>query len=252
MSPWELTHVVQQVVLPPGVLILLGLLGFVIARSHFKAGAALGSFALVALYLLATPVVGRSLLQSLEERGADPTLDMTGRAIVVLGGGSYFRAPEYGRDTVNAPTLERLRYAAHLQRRTGKPILVAGGDPVRGGSTEAEQMKAALTEFGGTAQWIEGTSNNTLENARNTQKLMRETGIDSVYLVTHAWHMPRASMAFRRAGLIVIPAPLGYSSTRPTRVPDFFPSANALAMSSHFFHEILGLAWYRLQFARGS
>lgn len=248
MTAWELTNVVQQLLLPPGGLVLLALAGFALARTRFAAGAGIGVFALLLLYVLSTPVVGRSLLQAIEYPHTDPASDGTGAAIVVLGGGSYFRAPEYGRDTVNAPTLERLRYAAHLQRRTGKPILATGGDPVRGGSPEAEQMRTALAEWGASVRWLETASNNTLENARFTEKALRQSGIDRVYLVTHAWHMPRATLAFTRVGLDVIPAPIGYSA-RPVRFPDFFPSAAALTMSSHFFHEIVGLAWYRLKFA---
>ena len=48
-------------------------------------------------------------------------------AIVVLGGGRYDEAPEYGDDTISLAGLRRVRYAAVLQRRTGLPVLVSGG-----------------------------------------------------------------------------------------------------------------------------
>jgi uncharacterized SAM-binding protein YcdF (DUF218 family) len=250
VSGWELTNIAVKAVLPPGGLILLGLLGFALMRSRTKSGVAIALFALVSLYLLSMPIVGRSLLQTIEAPHVDPATDPGGGAIVVLGGGSYHRAPEYRMDTVSRHSLERVRYAAHLQRRTGKPILVTGGDPAGSGSTEAEQMKVALAEFGASTRWTENASKNTLENARLVQKILREAGVDSVYVVTHAWHMPRAKLAFARSGLRVIPAPMGYTSRSRTRVLDFFPSAPALENSAHFFHEIAGLAWYRLQFAR--
>ena len=250
MSSWEFTNIAVKVVLPPGGLILLGLFGLALMRWRVKSGAAITVFALLALYLFSTPIVGSNLLQALAGPYVDPASDPSGEAIVVLGGGSYFRAPEYGMDTVGRHTLERVRYAAHLQRRTGKPILVTGGDPSGSGSTEAEQIKAALAEFGASTRWIEDRSHNTSENARLAQNILRRAGVDSIYLVTHAWHMPRAKLAFTHAGLRVIPASMGFISRGRARPIDFFPSASALENSAHFFHEIVGIAWYRLQFAR--
>ncbi len=49
---------------------------------------------------------------------------------MVLGGGRYRDAPEYGNDTVGEYTLVRLRYAAKLHRETGFPLLVTGGRPM--------------------------------------------------------------------------------------------------------------------------
>ena len=251
MSSWELTNIAVKAVLPPGGLIILGLFGSALMRWRAKSGGAITVFALVSLYVLSMPIVGRTLLRSIEAPYVDPAADPSGGAIVVLGGGSYFRAPEYGMDTVSRHSLERVRYAAFLQRRTGKPILVTGGDPTGGGSPEADQMKAALLEFGASTRWVEAISGNTAENARLTQNTLRAAGVDSVYLVTHAWHMPRANLAFTNASLRVIPAPMGFIGRGRTHPIDFFPSASALENSAQFFHEIVGLAWYHLQFARG-
>ena len=79
-------------------------------------------------------------MHSIQSPYVDPTQDATGQAIVVLGGGLYPRAVEYGADTVSRRSLERVRYAARLQKRMGKPISLAGGNPGRADSTEAEQM----------------------------------------------------------------------------------------------------------------
>jgi uncharacterized SAM-binding protein YcdF (DUF218 family) len=251
MSAWELTHVTARLLLPPGGLIVLALLGLALARSHVKAGVGVASFALISLLLLSTPIVSRNLLQTLEDPYVDPARERTAEAIVVLGGGTYRAAPEYGGDTVALATLERVRYAAYLHRRTGKPILVSGGNPARLQTSEGQQMKIALRDFGVSTRWVESESNNTLENARLTQKTLKQAGIDSVFLVTHAWHMPRAKMAFQNAGLRVVPAPLGFRTPpQHTSALDFVPSSDALVDSWLFFHEIAGIAWYRLKFAR--
>ena len=99
--------------------------------------------------------------------------NQTADAIVVLGAGSYLKAPEYGADTVGEAGLFRLRYAARLQRETGRPVLVTGGKPQGNTLSEAEQMKAVLeNEFHVPVKWTEGESNNTLENARFTQRIL--------------------------------------------------------------------------------
>ena len=250
MSAWELTNVTARLLLPPGVLIVLGLLGLALVRTHVKAGVATATTALVLMFALSMPIVSRNLLRTLENPNVDPAKERAD-AIVVLGGGVYPFAPEYAGASVGPETLERLRYAAYLQRRLGKPILVSGGGFGTPEQTEAYQMKAALKELGVIVRWAEADSRNTAQNARYSQKILKKEGIDSVFLVTNAWHMPRAKMAFQNAGLRVVPAPMGYRSVQPALTAlDFVPSAEALRDSWHFFHEIAGIAWYRLKFAR--
>lgn len=249
ISTWELTNATARLVLPPGVLILLGLIGLCLIRASPRLGRALALFALIALYVLATPIASRTLVRAIEVPYADPTLDRRGGAIVVLGGGSYVRAPEYHHDTVGRASLERVRYGAYLHRALRRPLLVTSGNPMGADTTEGAQMQAALREFGVSAMWIEEGSNNTLENARLTRRLLNASGIRTIYLVTHAWHMQRARMAFEGVGFTVIPAPLGYKTTLRLMLLDFIPTAEALSDSGIFFHETAGLAWYRLKFA---
>src|SRR5689334_21018893 len=112
MSTWELVNVAARVALPPGFLILLGLVGLGLMCSWPRIGRSIALFSLLSLYALSLPLVGGSLVRSLEVPYADPALDSSAGAIVVLGGGTYARAPEYGGDTVSRPSLERIRYAA--------------------------------------------------------------------------------------------------------------------------------------------
>jgi uncharacterized SAM-binding protein YcdF (DUF218 family) len=189
------------------------------------------------------------LLQSLE---GEPYVTDTKRpladAIVVLGGGTYFNAPEYGGDTVSKETLERLRFAAKLQRETGKPILVTGGSPQGNNSSEAGQMKQVLEqEFKVPVQWTEGTSDNTQENANLSRRMLQQSGITRIYLVTHAWHMPRSVLAFQAAGFQVVPAPTAYTTRFKTGLLDFLPNAKALHDSRIFMHELIGSLWYQLK-----
>jgi uncharacterized SAM-binding protein YcdF (DUF218 family) len=141
-----------------------------------------------------------------------------------------------------------LRFAAKLHRETGKPILVTGGKPLGNSVSEAELMKQVLEqEFRIPVQWAEGASDNTLENARLSRQLLGQAGISRIYLVTHAWHMPRALQAFRAAGFQVIPAPTAYTTRYRTDLLAFVPDAYALRDSRIFMHELIGMFWYQLK-----
>lgn len=250
---WLITNAIAALLMPPGNLLLLAAIGALVALRRPRLGRALVALSLLALWVLSTPYVADALVKSLEPAPGDPLADRSGQAIVVLGGGSYFSAPEYaGQDTVSSHTLVRLRYAAHLYRALKKPVLVTGGAPLGNASSEAEQMKQVLQqEFQVPVQWSEQGSNNTLENARLSHRLLNASGVRRVYLVTHAWHMPRARLAFERAGFQVIPAPTGYTTSLEVIALDFLPGAAALVRNSIFFHEVIGYGWYHLRFAIG-
>ncbi len=232
--------------MPPLAPLLVALAGYLILESNRRLARGLMALGWGSLALLSTPFIGTALLSQLESPGEDP-LRHSAEAIVVLGAGTYLNAPEYGGDTVNAYSLERLRYAARLHRRSGKPVLVAGGNPLGNSTSEASHMKTVLQdEQGVPVAWTEETSATTLENARNSAAILARAGIRRIYLVTHAWHMPRARLAFERAGFEVVPAPTRYTTRARLSLLSFLPGSGGLFQSSMFCHEILGLIWYRL------
>lgn len=250
MSSWVLTNALVSLLLLPGLPLLMAGYGLIAAGRRPRAGKALIAAAMLVLYVLSTDYAAYHLLQTLEPEAHDPLTDRRGQAIVVLGGGKYFAAPEYGgADTVKAQTLVRLRYAARLHHAAGKPLLVTGGSPEGGATAEAEAMKIVLErEFRAPVRWTETESRTTLENARFSRRLLQAAGVHTIYLVTHGWHMPRARLAFEHAGFEVIPAATGYTTGFQLTVLDFMPSARALHHSSRFLHEVIGGAWYRLKF----
>jgi uncharacterized SAM-binding protein YcdF (DUF218 family) len=249
---WKIVYTIAALLLPPGCLLALALGGALLAVRWPRLGRSLIALSLVALYVLSTPFASEGMLRALEPAPRDPLARKDGQAIVVLGGGSYFAAPEYGSDTVGVFTLPRLRYAAHLYRLSSVPILVSGGTPRGTASSEAEQMESVLkTDFRIPVRWLEKGSHNTLENARMTRSMLAAEGIQRIYLVTHAWHFARARLAFEHAGFTVIPAPTAFSTHYPVSFVDFLPSAGALGTSSWVFHEIIGIGWYHLRIFLG-
>jgi len=249
---WLITNAVAALLAPPGSLLLLAAVGALVAVRRHRLGRALVALSLVALYALSTAFVADGLLGLLEPAPRDPLADKDGQAIVVLGGGTYFSAPEYGQDTVSPGTLVRLRYAAQLHRVLAKPVLVTGGAPQGNPRSEAGLMKQVLeADFHVSVQWMEQGSNNTLENARLSYSILGAAGVRRIYLVTHAWHMPRAKRAFERAGFAVIPAPTGYTTRYELTALDFLPEADALYRSNRFFRESIGIGWYHLRVLLG-
>jgi len=247
---WFLTNLFSTFLLPPLNLLLTGSVGLMINRSRPRAGGILVTSSVMLLWLCSTPYFSDAALHLLENQTRVVDLKSeTADAIVVLGGGTYFHAPEFnGDDTVKSQTLARLRYAAKLQRETGKPILVTGGKPLGNTSPEALQMKSVLEQdFHVPVQWTEEASDNTLENARFSYPLLHKAGIKRIYLVTHAWHMPRSVMAFQAAGFEVVAAPLAFTTRYKTDLLSFIPNADSLNNSEIFMHELIGLLWYRLK-----
>lgn len=246
---WLVTNLIASLLLPPLNVLMLGAIGLMLWRKRPTVARWLVTTSFTLLWLLSTPYVSNGLLRALEgtPRSADPATQPAD-AIVVLGAGTRFDAREYGGDTVSDEGLVRLRYAAKLQRETGKPLLATGGTPEGGALSEAQHMKAALeNEFHVPVKWTEDASRNTWENAIFSYRTLSPLGIRRVYVVTHAWHMRRAVLAFRAAGFEVVPAPTDYAGETKTQIFDFIPSVDALRSSSWFLHEMLGLAWYSLK-----
>ena len=224
--------------------IVLALLGLWLARYHRRTGNTLVVLSLLSVLALSWPPVSDALVRSLERYPAVTPRQLPEakvQAIVVLGGGADTVAPEYGVDVLSRGARERVRYAAYLQQQTGLPILATGGST---GCTRAEAlvMKDVVErEFKGRVRWTEVESLDTRNNAEKSAAQLKAAGIERIALVTHAWHMPRALLAFDGHGLQVVPAPMGAIAPRDMTVLDRLPSAYGLLDSRLVLHEWLGL-----------
>ncbi len=256
MSPqttWVITNFLALLVLPPLNMILLGGLGYFMLKRKPRFGKALIAISLVGLYLLCTPIVGNALMAVLEKDIQPLRLEdaLRAQAIVILAGGSYPNAVEYGRDAPSSLTLERVEYGAFLHRETGLPILVTGGSP-ESIKPEAETMLRTLQdEFGVPVKWVETQSMDTRQNALNSAAMLAPKRVKRVLVVSHAWHLPRAKIAFAQAGLEMIPAPtrFGHNLQKESGYAlfSFLPQPRALTKSAYALHEMIGILWYRLR-----
>lgn len=241
------TNFISTFLLPPAIFLVLGLAGTLLAAlpRKRKLGVILLASSFALLWITATPFFTGLISQAIET--STHTASCTPKAIVVLGAGTYFDAPEYGGDTVTPLGLERLRYGAKLHFHTGLPILVSGGNPDHRPRPEAMLMKDVLEkEFSISSVWTETRSNTTKENAVESRKLLLQYNIDSIYVVTQAWHLRRAIGAFQNAGFCVVGTSAGGTSRTTGGVSDYIPSARALLQTHIVGHEILGILWYKL------
>jgi len=208
----SLTYLIGAIVVPPTSLILLALFGLVLARRRRAPGLALSAASLIGLLAVSLPVVAFSLMDRLEGPPL-PNSRAVGdaQAIVILAGGVSRGAVDWGGDTINLFTLQRVRYGAWLAKETRLPVLITGAAPHDGRPGETAMMRDVLqNEFGVPVRWADDRARNTAGNAREAAALLRTAGIRRIVLVTSAFHMPRALRVFEQTGLQVIPAHTGY------------------------------------------
>ena len=220
--------------------------------------------ALALLLVLGLPITADLLLGTLDP-GEPPLPSAPPQAIVILSGDATRLPAQAGLDQGHLDqghldqggldpgplTLERMRAGAALHRRTGLPILVTGGLlPFSNVGLAAIMTRSLEEDFRVPVRWQETRSVDTWENASLSAPILKAAGVERIYLVTNAWHMRRALLAFRQTGLEVTPA-----SVRPLLGPDwsptsFLPRAAAWERSYYALHEWIGLAYYMVRAGR--
>jgi uncharacterized SAM-binding protein YcdF (DUF218 family) len=230
---------------PPFNLVPASIAGLLIVRWHRRTGFLIVALGLGGLWLLATPIVAEWLIFSLErDLPLIPPGNTPPGAIVILS--AEMRHSFGSVDAIPGPlTLERERAGAALARRTNLPILVTGGDLDDDPESLAAVMARSLaSDFNTPVRWIEPNSVDTWANAANSATILRAQHIHSIYLVTHAWHMRRALLAFARTDIAVTAAPVWLDPVPVGKWSDFVPTASAWLTSYYALHEWLGCAYY--------
>ena len=238
---WNLLKIISELLLPPGGLVILAVIGIAVRRRHPKLAISCGLAAIALLIVLSLPVVGWWLDQNQARASYSPPPWPGADAIVVLGGGRRGYAVEYGADEkAGVSTLERLRYAVWVARKLNKPILVTGGKPLGGTRSEGEIMQDILTnEYLLPAKWVETNSNDTAQNAKLSSAMLLREDVKRIYLITHADHMARAQSSFEATGLVVIPLATGFMPKAELSIDYFLPSFNGMAASRWQIYNIV-------------
>ncbi len=243
--------VITQILLPPiNVLmfgVICGCLPDRLARLRRW-----GSFGCIAtLLLLSLPVTSNLLLQGLEYNTGSDTSPTPPQAIVILGGDNVTGMAIGGIVTgvrVGGLSLERVRAAALLQKRSHLPVLITGASLSANHPPVAKLMADMMqNELSVPVRWIETEASDTWQNAARSAAILQRERISSVFVVTQPWHMRRAVMAFRHFGITVVPAATALDVLSPRAAADFIPHPAAWVDSYFAFHEWIGCAYYALR-----
>jgi uncharacterized SAM-binding protein YcdF (DUF218 family) len=231
-----LKKLITHFILPPGLLVIaFVLLGILTKRKLAKLLAF--SFALF-VYLLSVEPIKDVLYKPLEE--AYPvTSKPEGDAIVILGGGAY------NTGILKEDSTKRLLTGFVLHKQTNLPIILSGGASI-GTLPEAEIMKGLLLTLGVNKGKIytDVNSKDTEENAQEVKKLCERLRCRRVVLVSSAYHMRRAVLAFQKAGLEVVPYPTDFKRDMRYNLYSLLPKMGVFADSYKALREYLGLVWY--------
>jgi len=272
---WALRNLIAELLMPPGIWIVLIALVFIFLNKYKKSQKAVVLLAVAMIWVTSTnfaaiqltniadhfmhwpkPLDFRDIKSVIVIRNINSIHESDNKAqvIVILGGGRRKGAidvPQYQNQDVSASTMERLRLGSRLAKATHLPVLVTGGAPDRVSAKdipEAQLMSQVLQlELGSPVKWIEDQSATTQENAAFSAKILKKEHIDRIYLVTHFWHMPRAKGFFEGQGLRVIEVPTGFYQKEQFNPLDFYPSNEGFQRSRWIWHEILGELWHRLK-----
>jgi uncharacterized SAM-binding protein YcdF (DUF218 family) len=243
---------IKAIILPPTINFISILVGLLIRKKYKYVSQVFLYLGSTTLILFCFYPFSDFLLNKLEKYPALelPVVVNNEQAIVVLSAGSYLKSKEYGKEIDGPATLQRNHYAAFLYKQVNLPVLVTGGLFKYHELSEAAVMANTLTNsFNVKVTWQEEQSMNTAENAIYSAAILKENGIDTVFLVTHAWHMPRAVMMFEQEGINVMPAPTIFTANVIN--PDwtyYIPSLSALLKTRIALHEFIGILWYKIRY----
>lgn len=246
-------YFIKQLLLPPGILLLLLALAWWFRRSRPRLAGCCFALGLGGMWLMSLPIIVEWGARALEKapplaREDWSSLARRADAIVVLGSGRERGDPAWGSDQPTGIGLERQRYAARLAKASGLPVLTSGGLHYGTPPSEAELMAVSMRDdFDVAVRWKEERSRTTWENAQMSAEILLPEGVKRVVVVTQAWHMPRAVWSFEKAGFSVVPAPVGFlgqDNARP--LGGWMPEFKSVWQSGQLLNEAVGQVGYRL------
>lgn len=215
-------------------------------RSALKVGFI---FMMYMLVVVMTPLPA-ILMASLEEKFPAVLSAEEKPAVVVLSGGTVEWNKDidqfawYGRGDRIMEPLRKWKNSNAIFVISGKE---PGSDKKENYLSETESMGKIALEWGVPAERIvlETKARSTRENAKRVQAILQERGIVDFYLVTSAFHMPRAMHSFEALGLRPTAFPVDFIVSE--RSVEAVPSTGAknLLYFRTVLHEYFGSLYYK-------
>ncbi|GLK69393.1 YdcF family protein [Hansschlegelia plantiphila] len=218
---------------PSNLLVALGVIGalawlFLSPRG----GSTIMAASVFCLAIAGLSPLGNLLLIPLEERFPRAPDGEPPAGLIILGGAFDTVIAGARGDVALTKAAERLTQVAELARRWPESRIVFSGGSgtlLYDGVTEADLAARLLESFGVASDRIvlEDRSRNTVENARFTRDLVSPAPTERWFLVTSAYHMPRAVGCFREQDFPVEAWPVDYRTRGARDVVRPFSSVGA-------------------------
>ncbi len=204
---------------------------------------------LAAFWFSGTSVAARLIMGPLENAYEQPYIADLQKAnvhtVVVLTGGGY--PPVWELASVALPHASTFRFLASLelcQRLAPNCEIIFSGSA--GQSNENVKTASTMEDLAKTLTpdlkiISEANSNSTIEHPKNVGPLV---GDAPFALVTSAYHMPRAMLVFKRAGLNAIPYPVDFYTHDSIEWSDLIPDPQNWEAINLALHEYFGILYY--------
>jgi uncharacterized SAM-binding protein YcdF (DUF218 family) len=207
--------------------------------------------------------IAYSLAKSLEWQYLPPTQLEPADAIVVLGGAT--EPALYPRQEVDLNSAaDRLIHGAQLYKDGVAPnVLLSGGNIdffTLDSSSPAEDMLSIMEMLGVPTEsiWLQGSSQNTYEDALYSCQILKGKGASRIVLVTSATHMPRSVAVFKKQGCEVIPSATDFTVTEAAWnnlwhsdfkefLINLVPNYSNLSLTTKTLKEYIGYFIYQLK-----
>jgi uncharacterized SAM-binding protein YcdF (DUF218 family) len=247
-----LKKMITPFILPPGIFILaiMFISLVMIYRKRWKLGLA-NLIVGMMLWALSTVPIANFLIHGLESDYPIPS-NPSGDVIILLGGGMIQGVPDLTGTAAPSPSMmSRIVTAARLFQQLGLPLIVTGGRVNDDADTAvATVAKRFLVDLGVPEKLItvEDRARDTAQNARLTASICRQQGFSKPILLTAAYHLKRARMAFDAAGMHVTPFPAYFMGSRNITFTwrHLLPRVGSLCTSTDALHEYMGILYYRM------
>ena len=248
-----MADLVKQLLHPVAIIwiILIAMCVWQIYRRQHRWAAINGGMVLF-LFLFGSTTLSSKLIGTLEKPYIGVTIDRnaTADAVVVLGG--YVSGGDEELTGIDASgAFDRILTGIELVRTGKADRLYVGGGMYR--SNDGRKSEFSVIE-----PWIKrwdltdvpigmlGDAGNTYGESQAVKKLMNEHGWSKIFLVTTAWHMPRAQAVFESSGVRVIPVGCDFRSIPKGKGKlQFLPKSGGLASLHYFLYEKVGWMYYR-------
>lgn len=196
-----------------------------------------------------TRFVGGTLEEEFLVDGKWPTVDSFPVCDVIADMGGGIGADTNRSDYVYFNSSADRAYFSALLWKAGKaPIIVPSGT----GLIHADRTLLLDLGIPDSAIVVENEARNTEENALLVDRLMQERIVERkarVLVVTSAWHMKRTLLMFEKYAphIEAIPAACDFECvpTSGFQWMELVPSAAVFGRNSVYFHEWLGILWYK-------